>query len=119
MLGPGVRERFDVRAPLRPWPESWFAAPGHSTKVAHVAAGVKIPGISLLSSLAGNGLAGVVAFAQAFRPTIEQEKYRDRTISTRYQRDRPLHPGRSLPEKALLSATLQRVLLRFRAGLTL
>jgi hypothetical protein len=44
-----------------------FAAPGHSKKVAHIAESVQaIPGISLLSSpLAGNGLAGVVAFAQA------------------------------------------------------
>ena len=65
----GVRKRFEIRASaVTAWPESLaFAAPGHSRKVAHVAAGVQeIPGISLLSSsLAGNGLAGVVAFAQA------------------------------------------------------
>ena len=65
----GVRKRFDIRASaVTAWPESLaFAAPGHSRKVAHVAAGVQeTPGISLLSSsLAGNGLAGVVAFAQA------------------------------------------------------
>lgn len=65
----GVRKRFYVRAStVTAWPESLaFAAPGHSKKVAHIAESVQaIPGISLLSSpLAGNGLAGVVAFAQA------------------------------------------------------